>query len=61
MPEFVISGISYSGEITFRFLEVIATFWWYDEEAEKALQKAKENNLPLPEKPTEVRVWEKYR
>jgi len=61
MPDFVISGVSYSGEITFRFLETIATFWWYDEKADKALQEARKKNIPLPAKPTEVRVWEKFK
>lgn len=60
-PDFVISGVSYVGEITFKLLEVIATFWWYDEEANKVMQEARENNSPLPAKPTEVRVWEKLK
>jgi len=61
MPEFVISGVSYSGNVTFKFLEVITTFWWYDAEADKALKNAKEKGFPLPAEPAEVRVWEKYR
>ncbi|MEJ2356034.1 MAG: ABC transporter substrate-binding protein, partial [candidate division WOR-3 bacterium] len=61
MPEFVISGVSYSGGITFKLVEVISTFWWYDAEADKALKNAKEKGFPLPTKPYEVRVWEKYR
>ncbi len=60
-PEFVLSGVSYVGEITFKLLEVIATFWWYDEKADKTLQEAREKNLPLPAKPAEVRVWEKLK
>ena len=60
-PEFVISGVSYSGEVTFRFIEVIATFWWYDERAEKALQEAKDNGIMLPAKPDEIRTWEKIK
>jgi len=60
-PDFVLSGVSYVGEITFRLLEIIATFWWYNEEADKALKNAREKKLPLPAKPTEVRYWEKYR
>jgi microcin C transport system substrate-binding protein len=35
-------------------------YWWYDEEADKALKDAKEKNLPLPAKPAEVRYWDKY-
>jgi microcin C transport system substrate-binding protein len=60
-PEFVLTGVSYVGEITFELYEIIATFWWYDEEADKALKNAKEKNLPLPGRPAEVRYWEKYR
>ncbi len=60
-PDFVLSGVSYVGEITFRLLEIIATFWWYDEEADKVLKNAIDNDLPLPPKPAEVREWEKYR
>ncbi len=60
-PDFVLSGVSYVGEITFRLLEIIATFWWYDAEADKALKNARGKNLPLPAKPAEVREWEKYR
>jgi len=58
-PDFVISGVAYSGEITFRLLENIATFWWHDKEADKELQKAREKNSPLPAKPAEVKVWGK--
>jgi len=61
MPEFVISGISYSGNVTFKFPEVISTFWWYDSEADKALRNAMKNDFPLPAKPAEVSYWEKYR
>lgn len=35
-------------------------YWWYDEEADKALEDAREKNLPLPSKPAEVRYWDKY-
>jgi microcin C transport system substrate-binding protein len=59
-PDFVISGVSYSGEITFRLLEIIVAFWWYDKEADKKLQNSIENDLKLPSKAAEVRVWEKY-
>jgi microcin C transport system substrate-binding protein len=61
MPNFVLSGVSYVGEITFRLLEIIATFWWYDAEADKALKTAREKGLPLPAKPFEVREWEKIK
>jgi microcin C transport system substrate-binding protein len=60
-PDFVISGVSYSGKITFRFIEVIATFWWADERADRALQEAKGKNIMLPGKPSEVREWEKLK
>jgi microcin C transport system substrate-binding protein len=61
MPNFVLSGVSYVGEITFRLLEIIATFWWYDAEADRALKTAREKGLPLPAKPFEVREWEKIK
>jgi microcin C transport system substrate-binding protein len=61
MPEFVISGVSYSGNVTFKFLEAITTFWWYKAAADTALKNAREKGLPLPAKPSEVRYWEKYR
>jgi microcin C transport system substrate-binding protein len=61
MPDFVISGVSYSGNVTFKFPEVITTFWWYDAKADKELRNAREKDLPLPAKPAEVRYWEKYR
>ncbi len=60
-PEFVISGVSYSGEITFKLLEVISTFWWYDEEADKVLQEAKARKTMLPGKPYEIKVWEELK
>ncbi len=60
-PDFVISGVSYSGEITFRFVEVISTFWWYDEAASRALEEARAKNTMLQGKPYELRVWERLR
>jgi microcin C transport system substrate-binding protein len=36
-------------------------YWWYDVEADKALQNAIEKDLPLPAKPSEITYWEKYR
>ncbi len=36
-------------------------FWWYDEEADRALKDAREKGIALPAKPAEVRYWEKYR
>jgi len=60
-PEFVISGVSYSGKITFRFVEVITVFWWYDEEADKTLQEAKDKKTMLPGRPYELKVWEKLK
>jgi microcin C transport system substrate-binding protein len=60
-PEFVISGVSYSGEVTFRFLEVITTFWWYDEKAGEALQEAKSTETVLPAKSSEIKEWEKLK
>jgi microcin C transport system substrate-binding protein len=61
MPDFVISGVSYSGEITFKLVEVITTFWWYDAEVDKALEEAKNKKKKLPNKPYEIRVWEELK
>jgi len=56
-PEFVLDRIESLG-----FWEyMIPKYWWYDEDADKALQNAIENDLKLPPKPAEVRYWEKYR
>jgi len=61
MPEFVFPSVFYDGRVTNREVQSSIAFWWYDEEADKALQEAREKNLPLPVKPAEVRYWEKYR
>ena len=61
MPEFVFPSVFYDGRVTDREVQPSIAFWWYDEEADKALQNAIENNLSLPPKPAEVRYWEKYR
>jgi microcin C transport system substrate-binding protein len=62
IPEFVLTGVPFNGHISSvaDFLSVIA-YWWYDEEADKALQNAIENDLKLPSKLSEIRYWEKYR
>jgi microcin C transport system substrate-binding protein len=61
MPEFVLTGVFYDSRSTTREEQAIIAFWWYDEEADKALRNAKEKNLPLSGRPAEVRYWEKYR
>jgi len=61
MPEFVLAGVFYDSWVATEETQSVIAFWWYDEEADTALQNAIENNLPLPPKPTEVRYWEKYR
>ena len=61
VPEFVFPSVFYDGRVTDREVQSSIAFWWYDEEADKALQTAIENDLPLPGKPAEVRYWEKYR
>ncbi len=61
MPEFVFPGVFYDSRVTIREVQSSIAFWWYDEEADKKLKDAIENDLPLPPKPAEVRCWEKYR
>ncbi len=56
-PEFVLDRIESLGYWEY----MIPKYWWYDEEADKALQNAIENDLKLPPKPAEIRYWEKYR
>lgn len=57
MPEFVLDRIESLG-----FWELIITkYWWYDEEADRALQEAKGKEVMLQGRPYEVNYWEKYR
>jgi len=61
MPEFVLTGVFYDSRSTGREIQSIIAFWWYDEEADKELQRAIKNDLTLPAKPAEVREWEKLK
>jgi microcin C transport system substrate-binding protein len=57
MPDFVLARYE-----SYYYLEYqIVTYWWYDEEADKKLKNAIENDLTLPAKPAEVREWEKLK
>jgi microcin C transport system substrate-binding protein len=57
MPEFVLDRIESLG-----FWElVIPRYWWYDEEADRALQEAKGKEVMLQGRPYEIRYWDKYR
>jgi len=59
MPEFVLSGISYNGEITSSATESILAYWWIDEKLEQKLKEAKGKEVMLPGKPAEVDFWTK--
>ena len=59
MPEFVLTGVFYDSRSTGREIQSVIAFWWYDEEANKKLKNAIDNDLTLPPKPAEVRYWEK--
>ncbi len=62
IPEFVLTGIPFNGHISVTTdYSTVITYWWHDEEADKKLKDAIENNLTLPSKPAEIRYWEKYR
>ncbi len=56
-PEFVLAR--YESASFFEYQ--IVTYWWYDEEENKALQKAKGKDIMLPGRPYEIRYWDKYR
>jgi len=61
MPEFVFPSVFYDGRVTDREVQSSIAFWWYDEEADKKLKNAIDNDLTLPSKPAEIRYWEKSR
>ncbi len=56
-PECVLSRYSSDAYLEYQ----IVSLWWYDEQADKALQEAKGKDVTLPAKPAEIRYWEKYR
>ncbi len=57
MPGFVLFRYTSDSYLEYQ----IVSLWWYDEEADKALQEAKGKDIMLLGKPAEVRYWEKYR
>jgi microcin C transport system substrate-binding protein len=59
MPEFVLSGITYNGEITSGATESILAYWWIDKKLEQKLKEVKGKNIKLPGRPAEVNYWEK--
>jgi microcin C transport system substrate-binding protein len=59
MPEFVLSGITYNGEITSSAAESILAYWWIDKKLEQKLKEVKGKDIKLPGKPAEVNFWSK--
>ncbi len=59
MPEFVLTGITYTGEITSRETASVIAFWWIDEKLEQKLDEAKGKEIMLPGRPAEVNFWAK--
>lgn len=54
MPEFVLSRFDND------YISSVATYWWFDEEKEKELIKARRNNIKLPDYEEEVNYWKQY-
>ncbi|MEO0292768.1 MAG: ABC transporter substrate-binding protein [candidate division WOR-3 bacterium] len=56
-PEFVLDR--FSGSSYWELSPI--KYWWYDEDAHSRLKEAMKSNIPLPEKPKEVKYWLKYK
>jgi len=56
-PDFVLARYESDSFLEYQ----IVTYWWDDEEADKALQEAKGKDIMLPGKPYEIRYWDKYK
>ena len=59
MPEFVLSGVTYNGEIPYSATESIIAFWWIDKNLEQKLKEAKGKDVKLPGRAAEVNFWSK--